>query len=81
MSTPEAPDQALLSRYDPETLVKSPNGMEFTLAGALEAEELFCTANKTKRLDPYRRAVFLAELIHAGGSLLPEDEHLLTTSD
>ena len=67
------PDEFLAS-YSLDVLVKVGNGMDMTLGQALEAERLFCPADIAKRQDVQSRVTYLAGMLAAAGSLLPEHE-------
>ena len=75
----EVPDpQALIEAYGLDARVVVGSGdLAMTLGQALLAESLLCPANPTERQDPRRRLSYLAGMLAAGGSLRPEDEHLL----
>jgi hypothetical protein len=77
-SNPDIPDpEAFLGNYDPSSPVRV-GDREMTLRQALSFEALLCTAEETDRGDPGKRTTFLAGALAAGGSLLPEHEHLVS---
>ena len=77
-SKPDIPDpEAFLGNYDPSSPVQV-GERELTLEQALAFEALLCTAEETDRRDPGKRTIFLAGALAAGGSLLPEHEHLIS---
>jgi hypothetical protein len=69
--------QDFIDAYGPDAPVAFANGMQMTLRQALDAERLLCPADVTARQDPRRRIGYLANILAAGGSLLPEDEQYL----
>ena len=69
--------QAFIDAYGADAKVVVGNGRPLTLGQALEAERLLCPADVTARQDPERRLGYLANMLAAGGSLRPEDAHLL----
>jgi hypothetical protein len=73
--------QEFIDAYRPDTPVAFTNGMRMTLGQALEAERLLCPADETARQDPRRRIGYLANILAAGGSLLPEDEQYLPPAE
>jgi hypothetical protein len=77
--TAEMPDaQRFMEMYRPDDRVRfEDTGAEMTLGQALQLEALLCTADTDARQDPLRRIGYLARILAAGGSLLPEHEHLL----
>ena len=77
-SKPDIPDpEAFLGNYDSSSPVRV-GDRELTLEQALAFEALACTAKETDRRDPSKRTTFLAGALAAGGSLLPEHEHLVS---
>ena len=80
LPSPDIPDpEAFLANYDPSSPVQvGDSKLETTLGQALAAEAFMCTAEDTDRQDPGKRTIFLAGALAAGGSLLPEHEHLVS---
>ncbi len=73
--------QVLIDRYGLDTpVVVGEKNMKISLGQALDMERMFCPADVSKREDPSRRIGYLATILAAGGSLLPEDHHLLGDS-
>lgn len=73
--------QDFIDAYGLDAPVAFANGMQMTLGQALDAERLLCPADATVRQDPSRRLGYLANILAAGGSLLPEDEHYLPPAE
>jgi hypothetical protein len=71
--------QELIDYYGPDARVVAGwgEGMATELGQALAAEEMFCKATDENRLDPLKRARYLAGILARGGSLDPVHEYLL----
>jgi len=71
--------EVFLADYDPSSPVIVGEGeVETTLGQALAGEALMCKAKAAVRRDPDTRTTFLAGILDAGGSLLPEHEYLVS---
>ena len=73
--------QEIIDAYGPDAPVAFANGMQMTLGQALDAERLLCPADMAARQDPRRRIGYLANILAAGGSRLPEDEQCLPPAE
>ena len=73
----QLPDpQEFIDSYGPDAPVSFGEGSEMTLAQALELEAMFCEASDASRTNTVKRLGFLAQKLHAAGTLRPEDEYL-----
>lgn len=82
MGSAEIPDpQTFIDSYGLNAAVVAGKGIEMTLGQALEFERMLCPAGTTARQDPVKRVGYLANMLAAGGSLRPEDEHYLTREE
>ena len=80
-SAPTFPDpEEFLEVYGPAAPVVA-GGQEMTLGQALQFEAMFCPANKEARQDPGKRVPYLAGMLAAAGTLLPEHEWLLLPNE
>jgi hypothetical protein len=79
--THELDPQTFIESYGVTAEVMVGQGMRMTLGQALEAEQLFCPADKISRQDPDRRVRYLAHILGAAGTLRQEDAHLLEEKD
>ena len=73
--------QEFIDSYDPDTIIRFDNGLETTLAQAMEAESKYCTAETARRQDSSKRIGWIASRLHAAGSLRPEDEQYLPATE
>jgi hypothetical protein len=73
--------QDFIDAYPQDTRVAFGNGMSMTLEQALQAEQMFCSAETADRQDPEKRVGYLATMLAASDSLLPEHEHYLPTPE
>jgi hypothetical protein len=82
MTEPEAPDPVggFIEMYGEDALVVA-GTMPMTLGQALKMEQMFCPADSAERLDPIKRLHYLAGMLAAAGSLRPEHEELLSSSE
>jgi len=69
--------QTFVDTYGLDAPVAFDNGMNVSLGQALQMEAMFCTADAVSRQDPAKRVRYLAGMLAAGGTLLPEHEYLL----
>lgn len=73
--------EEFLGNYPEDARVRLGEGAEMTITQALAFEKMFCPADPQKRQDPERRVAFLAGMLAAGGSLLPEHEYLVKPAE
>lgn len=69
--------RAFIDAYGVDAAVVVGSGMNMNLGQALAMEELFCPAGEADRQDPAKRLSYLAGMLAAADSLLPEHKHLL----
>lgn len=75
----EIDPQSLIDSYGLDAVVKL-GDMETTMGQAFQLEAL-CPVKPEDRQDPAARARYIAKMLAAGESLLPEHEHLLDASE
>lgn len=78
MDTKIGPEHLESIYGEKDAVVGPPPGLKMTLRQALQLEAEFCPASDDVRLDPVRRASYIAGILSAAGSLMPEHQHLVS---